>query len=283
LVKARVLSTVGIAVAIGALAGLRAAQAPDNPTFEVASVKANESGAEGGSMGFQPGGRLLAVNIPLTILIAGAFGNDRGPLLLTQIAGGPSWIASSKFDIDAKANSALASDVQSLSQYLPAMLRDLLEDHFKLKTHTETRQQQIYELVTARTDGRLGSGLRVSTVDCPALIGARRDKPSGAPPLPGVCLPQFGPGRLSGSTTMAILASALSGPAQQVVVDRTGLAGNFDFELRWSPAGLQAAGTSGDAPSIFTAVQEQLGLKLQSTMGPVDVLVIDHVEHPTED
>jgi uncharacterized protein (TIGR03435 family) len=102
---------------------------------------------------------------------------------------------------------------------------------------------------------------------------------------------KFGPGTLSaGSTTMSTLAAVLtaSGAVERVVVDRTGLTGHFDIELRWTPTALPPAAASGDdlasdAPSIFTAAQEQLGLKLESTTGPVDVLVIDHVEHPTED
>jgi uncharacterized protein (TIGR03435 family) len=137
-------------------------------------------------MGFQPGGRFRAVNIPIQGMIAVAFSTDR-PLLYAQIVGGPSWIASSKFDIDAKADSALPSDVQSLSKQTPAMLRALLEDRFKLKTHTETRQQQIYALVKARSDGRLGPGLHESTVDCLALAQRRSDDPASAAPLPSVC------------------------------------------------------------------------------------------------
>jgi uncharacterized protein (TIGR03435 family) len=285
--KARVLLAVGIVALAANVASVLAAQTPASPAFEVASVKPSAPSATvGGSFGFQPGGAFRAVNWPVSMLIAVAFGTDR-PLLVSQISGGPSWIGSDRFDIAATAGSALPSDVPSLSKYVPAMLRALLEDRFKLKTHTETRQQQIYALVKARTDGRLGPGLRESTVDCLALAQLRSDNPSTAPPLPSVCGIRFHPGSLSGSMTMSNLTSVVS-TVVGIVADRTGLAGHFDVELHWSPGGPQADTASADAlspdaPSIFTAVQEQLGLKLNSEKSEGDVLVIDHVEHPSKD
>jgi uncharacterized protein (TIGR03435 family) len=278
------LLVVGMAVLIAITRAQVRAQSASTDAFAVASIKPNVSGKDGGSMGFQPGGRFRALNIPAQSLIAIAFGAPGRSLLPVQIVGGPSWLATDRFDIEARVDSTLPSDVQSLSTHRSAMLRTLLEDRFKLKTHLETRQEQIYALVKARTDGRLGPGLRPSTVDCLALLQAGRDNPSTAPSLPSACTNgvEFGFGILSGSSVqISNLAPTLSGAVERLVVDRTDLTGNFDMDLHWTP-GVLADATS-DAVSIFTAVQEQLGLKLESTTGPVDVLVIDHVEHPTED
>jgi uncharacterized protein (TIGR03435 family) len=137
------------------------AQAPSSDTkplaFEVASVKANRSGAQAGREDFLPGGGFVAVNSPMTILIAFAYGTDR-PLLPWQIVGGPSWLASDRFDIEGKAAIDPSADVQRLATQIPARLRTLLEDRFALRAHLETRQQPSYALVKGRPDGRLGSG-----------------------------------------------------------------------------------------------------------------------------
>jgi len=283
MLKSRLLGAVGIVAVVGGIAGIQAAQAPAKPpTFEVVSIKRSRSDETGGSMGFQPGGRFRSLNVPVDSMLTTAFSPDR-PMLDSQVIG-PSWIASDRFDITAKAPSDLPSDVASLSKLMPAMLRALLEDRFKLKAHMETREDQIYALVMARSDGSLGPQLHRAAADCLTLAMARRENPAAAPALPVQCGIHFDAGRLSGgSVDASSLASLLSGTVHRPVLDRTRLSGNFDFELQWS-AGLQADSASGDlSPSIFTAVQEQLGLKLESTKGPVEVLVIDHVEHPTED
>ena len=170
---------------------------------------------------------------------------------------------------------------------LPALLRPLLEDRFKLKAHVETRELPIFALVVARTDGRLGPQFRRPIVDCLALRQAAR---AGAPPpLPPssdrpACGVRMGPGKLSaGGFSIENLVTMLSSTVERLVVDRTGLTGTFDVDLQWTQGDLTGATPSDDRASIFTAVQEQLGLKLESTKGPVDVVVIDHVEHPTED
>ena len=176
-------------------------------------------------------------------------------MLHSQVVG-PNWIATDRFDITAKAPSDLPSDVASLSKLMPGMLRALLEDRFKLKAHMETRDDQIYALVTARSDGSLGPRLHPAAADCLAIATARRENPTAAPPMPVQCGLHFDTGRLSGgSVSVSSLASVLSGTVQRPVLDRTGLSGNFDFELEWS-AGLQADSASGDSlPSIFAAVQ----------------------------
>ncbi len=179
------------------------------------------------------------------------------------------------------------------------MMRALLADRFKLAVHTESRELPIYALTLARRDGKTGSQLRPAAVDCVAMFAARgRGGPPPAPPQPGErppCGMRLGPGNLSGGgVTMAQLSTTLSQFVQRVVVDRTGLTGNFDIDLTWTPdqlpqgrgeppPGVQLPPIDPNGPSIFTAVQEQLGLKLDSQRGPVDVLVIDRVEQPTED
>ena len=256
---------------------VRASQTPDKPAFEVASIKRNDSGREGGTLAPKPGGLLTATNLTLHNMISAAFGGDR-PLMSFQMVGGPDWIVSTRFDVVARA------EPPSIERNgLIAMLRTLLEDRFALRTHRETRQLPIFALVKARSDGRLGPQLRRATLDCQALAQQRRENPTAAPPLPAGCGMRFGTGTLSAaSITMSNLVSTVAGAVQGIVVDRTDLSGNFDIDLSWS-AGLPADAVPGDPPSIFAALQDQLGLKLQSTTGPVDVLVIDHVEQPTPD
>ena len=276
-----------------------AAQAGD-PVFEVASVKANKSGDNRIGIGFQPGGRFKATNVPLRELISAAYGTPQ-PLPAFQISGGPKWIESERFDIVAKA----AGDPQPGPNGAPPemflMLRNLLAERFQLTVHRETKEVPIYTLVMARADGKLGPQMHASATDCAALMSAMRGRggPPPAPPAPGERMPcslRMFPGGLSGgASTIAQLTNVLARFVSRTVVDQTGLAGAFDFDLQWTPDQMPQGreerppgapplpAIDPNGPSIFTAVQEQLGLKLESTKGPVDVLVIDRVEHPTED
>ena len=172
------------------------------------------------------------------------------------------------------------------------MLRALLEERFKLVTHRETREMPIYELVVARADGRLGPGLHKSDVDCEALFAARRAgvaPPPRQPLEPPACGLMGGPARtIAGAVTMQQLATNLSTAVEGLVIDKTGLTGRFDFNLAWTPERLPTdAPPPGippidpNGPDLFTALREQLGLKLTPAKGPVDVLVIDRVERPT--
>jgi uncharacterized protein (TIGR03435 family) len=156
------------------------------------------------------------------------------------------------------------------------MPQSLLADRFKLQVHHESRQGAVYALTFAKVNSTTGPHLRPSSVGCPG---------------PG-CFAKIGPGSIAlAGTTVAQFASLLPRFVDRVVTDSTGLAGRFDLELNWTPAPGEwvapplpdsAAAAPVDGPSIFTAVQEQLGLKLQSQTGPVDTLVIDHVERPSE-
>jgi uncharacterized protein (TIGR03435 family) len=271
------------------------AQAPvGKPKFEVAAVRENTSNDGKINIGIQPGGRFTVVGAPLAELIRIAFAVQR-----TQVIGAPDWTETARFDISAKAE----TDIQGAGPGGPPgqlnfMLQDLLEDRFKLRTHRETRELPIYALTLARSDKKLGAGLRPSTVDCAAMRGrgGRMGPPPGPPP-PGErppCGMRVAPNQVvAGGVSLAQLTPMLSQFTQRIVLDRTGLTGNFDIDLTFTPERMpQGPPPPGappllpvdpNGPSLFTALQEQLGLKLESDRAPVEVLVIDHVERPTPD
>jgi uncharacterized protein (TIGR03435 family) len=175
-----------------------------------------------------------------------------------QLEGGPGWITSVRFDIMAKAPEGVQPN--------PAMMHALLADRFKLRVHTETRPTPIYELVLARADGRLGPQMQ------PADAQARR----GASAVPGRL--QFR------AYTAADVARNLTNSSGRIVLDRTGLTGSYTGVLTWTPDNPPpGVPVDQDGPSLFAAVQEQLGLKLQPATGTTDILVIDSVERPTPD
>jgi uncharacterized protein (TIGR03435 family) len=272
-----------------------AADAPANPVFEVASVKQNRSGEGFIRVGMAPGGRFTATNVPLRQLIQLAY-----QIQPFQIVGGPNWIASDRFDIVAKAAGDVPPPTPGVAGPMQLMMRTLMADRFKLTLHNEQREMPIYALVLAKADGKLGPQLKPSTTDCAALMGAAARR-GGPPPPPSFnepmqCGMRVFPGALSaGGFPLSQLTQFLSSTVQRIVVDRTGLTGNFDLNMTWTPDQMpQGRGDpppgapplpaiDPNGPSIFTAVQEQLGLKLESTKAPVDVLVIDRAEHPTED
>jgi uncharacterized protein (TIGR03435 family) len=262
------------------------------PAFEVASVRPNTSGDGMVRLGIQPGGRFTATNVPLRVLVRNAY-----QVQDFQIVDAPDWIRSERFDIVAKAESDVPpGPMGGPPGPMQLMLQSLLAERFKLVLHTDKRELPIYTLVLARSDGRLGNQLRASTVDCAALIRDARAR-GGPPPAPGerpMCGIRIGPGRLgAGGVPLENFSAALSPFVQRVVVDRTGLTGNYDIDLSWTPDQMPQGGPPPGAPplppidpngpSLFTAVQEQLGLKLDSTRGPVDVLVIDSIQRPTPD
>ena len=165
------------------------------------------------------------------------------------------------------------------------MLRTLLADRFKLALHHETRELPGYALVIARSDRKLGPQLRSSdTADC--LAAAKAKPPAGSnAPLP--CGGGFSrSGHLAGrAAAFPAFVLGLSNSADRIVFDRSGLSGGFDWDLQWTPdpfPGVEQPNAADSGTSLFTALQEQLGLKLESTRGPVEVLVIDHVGRPSE-
>jgi uncharacterized protein (TIGR03435 family) len=265
-----------------------------NPKFEVASVRENTSGDNKMYMQRLPGGRINAVNMPLGILLRDAY-----RLQDFQIVGAPDWIFSARYDITAKAEGEIPSPMPGDAPFNPVhfMMRSLLEERFKLAVHREARELPIYALVLARKDGKLGPELKVSTADCVAFAARGRGPSPPPPPKPGerpICGIRMGFGEIAGSGfALSAFANAISPTVQRIVVDRSGLSGNYDWYVKWTPDRVlqRSAGAAADqpvrvngvdidpnGPSIFTAVQEQLGLKLEATRGPVEVLVIDRVE-----
>jgi uncharacterized protein (TIGR03435 family) len=234
--------------------------------FEVTSVKRNLSGRGGWSLNPLPGGRFSAQNVPLRDVILFTY-NLRG----FQLANDPAWLQSLRFDIDARP--AADVPVQAMKEFLKA----LLAERFGFAAHLETRQLPIYALVHLRADRSPGPALKAR--DCTAPQEAARTVGSGCG---GVIRDT---GKITGSgVPMVMLANSLSAVLNNIVTDKTGLSGLFDFELRWSDAVDAANQTTSlsDAPALTTAVQEQLGLRLQPDRGPVEVLVVDRVSEPTE-
>jgi uncharacterized protein (TIGR03435 family) len=306
--KELLLATLGVAtiastVALGVRnaptlrAQSRANDATPAQTFEVASIKPNNSLAGTRGAGFQPGGRFLARNAPLRSLIAIAYGEPR-PLPDFQISGGPDWIDSDRFDVEAKAqgNFPKTQTEAGFSTTGELMLQALLMERFKLKVHKETRQLPMYGLIAARSDGRLGPQLRASSgADCAKAPTGGLPAAPDPNALPRCGVLQFVAGTAGNLrharirfVTMDQLAKNLetSLGLGRVVLNRTGLAGNFSLDLEFTAVPQTASAdtaASDSGTSIFTALQEQLGLKLESTRGPVDVIVIDSAEHPTPD
>jgi uncharacterized protein (TIGR03435 family) len=226
------------------------AQSTPRPSFEVASVKL--SGPDDRLMyRFQPGGRYLATGVTLKMLIASAYSV---PEFL--ISGGPGWRDSDKYNIDAKVGSPLPPWPDSNKQ-LGLMFQSLLEDRFKLALHREIREEPVYDLLVAKG----GAKLKL----------ARADESAGFESMTG---------RIhSMAVPLEYLARSLGFLLGRQVIDKTGLAGAYSYTVTFTPDDVPTA--DDNSPSIFTAVQEQLGLKLESNKGRVEVLVIDHVEKPS--
>ena len=279
-----------LAIATGAAAQTPASTSTTSrPSFEVASVKPNAAGRRSGNI--QPG-RLAQGGVTVRQLARMAYGTN-------QIVGGPGWIDSELFDIEGKGSFDLSGFVGGPDGSPPQvylMLQQLLEDRFKLMVHKAVQERPIYALVTARRDRELGAQLKPSTFDCDAHTAAivksgRLSGPStpGSPPAMPRCAIGGGPGHLiADSIEMSGLANTLSSSTDRVVIDRTDLRGRFNVDLQWTPelAGpgptpnANAAGTDAP-PTLLTAIQEQLGLKLEPTTAPLEVLVIDSAARPT--
>ena len=237
--------------------GLMHAQSAINaPQFEVASIKPIGASNDGySSSGIKTGhGRLDAVNVTLKRCIMGAYGI--GP---HELSGGPDWINSERFMIAAKAEQPIDDDGA-----LMVMLQNLLVERFKLVIHRETRTMQAFVLEVGKN-------------------GPKLEKAEGGPAETNT---SNGKGSVSieaRNTDLPAFAQRLAREMELPVVNQTGLPGIYNFKLRWTPENSKALidGTA-EWPSIFTAIQEQLGLRLHSQKAPVEVLVIDHVEKPSE-
>jgi uncharacterized protein (TIGR03435 family) len=256
------------------------------PAFEAASIRPNKSGSSILGIAPQPGGRFMATNVTVGLLIRNAYQLPR-----FRVSEGPDWIESDRFDVVATAG------YDAPQSQLRLMVQTLLAERFKLKVHTQTREQPVYELVMARRDGRLGPNLRRTEHDCtgedwPNLLPASITTRCGLIGAASDVEIRSGRSRFALlGTSMEGFARFLQGPVRRYVFDRTGLDGYFNGEFDFTveidppppPPGLPDPYDRTNFQTIFTVLPEQLGLKLEPTTGPVDVLVIDSVERPTPD
>ena len=277
---------IAIVLTLGAYAALGQALSPAH--FEVVSIKPNSQGGTDvqglGDIRMLPGGRMIAEKVLLRYFIQNAYA-----LKPFQLSGGPSWIDSAHYDIDAKATGNANGAEMRL------MMQTLLEDRFQLKIHRETKEMPVYELSAPKGDLKL---IRSKNGVC---VASNPNAPP-APPSPGrpgpcgramVSMSPSG-ARLSGENiSVAELVRVLSNILGRTVIDKTAFTGTFDAHLEFAPdealAGIprppaQRPTPTADLapPSIFTVIQEQLGLKLESAKGGAEVLVIDHIERPTD-
>jgi uncharacterized protein (TIGR03435 family) len=229
------------------------AQAP-RPAFEVAAIKRNVSGNGFSGNRTLPGGRINMENQRLRQIIRSAYGSSD-----LEVVGGPGWLDVDRWDIVATAGANRAD-----GDIWREMLKTLLMERFKLVAHVEQRERPIYGLVFARADKQLGPAIHPTV--CPAT---------------GPCEGEGTTANTNGIATGTIIGKrralsdigrSLSPYAERRVLDRTGLDGRYDYELKWS-----------EDASFYTAVQEQLGLKLESQRAPLDVVIVESVEHPVED
>lgn len=277
--------------------------------FEVASIKPSKPGGRGLMIRLSPGGRIVMSDITVERLIEMAYDVKDG-----QVSGLPGWARSEKYDIEAKPDDEAAARFNKLpdkvrGQRLSEMLRQLLADRFALKLDHSAKAMNVLALTIAKggpklhksaLNGKPGAALKPPPPPPPGVSPSQR-----GPIEPGEGLTTAGPGNITGTgAQISTLVSALTMVTHQIVVDRTGLNGDYDFTLHWTPdvsenrmvegpgAGLGPGGPGGpggdsappdtSGPSLFTAIQQQLGLKLQSQKTPVDILVIANVEKPSE-
>ncbi|HYR86145.1 MAG TPA: TIGR03435 family protein [Terriglobia bacterium] len=262
------------------------AQSPDalSRKFDVVSVKPNKSGDGNVTFRLQPGGRFVATNATVRMLLRLAY----LPMQDFQFVGGPNWLSTDHFDIQAQAEGALSQDENRVA------VRAMLEDRFQLKTHREAREGPAYTLLVGK------DGPKVKSVDAP--LPPQRVAPP-PPPGPGPIPASFTPppgavfrgnGNLIASAVpMSQIIDALAAILGRPVVDKTGLTGFFDVRLQFSPESASLAETGAPSleqpvgnnpliPSLFTAIQEQLGLRLEASKTLAEVLIIDSVQKPSE-
>ena len=244
---------------------------PFEPAFDVAAISENHSDhtARSHIVSSPADSHLTVINVPMKMLLQFAFG-----LPETRILGGPDWLSSIKFDIEAKADSSVDDRLHSLSGddaklLKQKMVQALLADRFQLVDHMETRELPVYALIAAKGGPKLQpSKANGTTIDSwNSKIDIR-----------------------GGDNTVALFAQELSKKLGRVVIDKTGIQSRYDIVLTWTPddratpspsVNGQTSSAADSGPSIFTAIQEQLGLKLESQKGPVQVLVIDRIEMPS--
>jgi uncharacterized protein (TIGR03435 family) len=259
---------------------------PTGPQFDVVSIKPNLSRAATGPPILRPDGGFTMIHVPIGSLIGRAYPGNAP----ADMVGLPDWAMREYYDV--KTTSTLTN---ATAEDRAAMTRAMLADRCRLAVHFEEREHDAYELVLARKDGKLGSGLTKSATDC-SLPGAAQppQRDINAPPTPctlrtvGAVLRKQGSelgDLMEGDAPIDRLAQALRFATGRLVVDRTGLTGSYRVTLNFNMnATLRPPSVPpppDDSPSVFTAIQEQLGLKLQPTRVLRDTLIVDHIERPT--
>jgi uncharacterized protein (TIGR03435 family) len=267
-VEHRTKQVVLVRVDAGAAAPPLPAIRDGNGRFALASITRHASQDAGLLFQTLPGGRVTIRNYPLREIIRSVY-----QLQAYQLIGGPDWLTAERYDISATA------DGDPAPPQMLVMLRALLADRFGLAVHRETRELPVYALVRARANGTLGPKLKTAAVDCAARSAdARAGTATSMAAADPACGVTVGPGAISaGGSPLGTLARGLSPFVGRPIVDRTGLSGRFDFELSFTPDPHAAP----PMPNVFTALDEQLGLTLESDRTPIDVLVIDDVTRPT--
>jgi len=250
------------------------AQSPGTAQFDVVSIKPNTAGPGTGGMRTLPDGTFMMTNQPIRSIILSA-----SPVPVREVAVLPDWVNTDRYDITAKSPAGSTREQQA------EMMRNMIVERMKVVGHIEEQDRTTFALVVARSDGRLGPQLTRSTLDC-----APRASPDGPPQtrpsrdeMQNRCGMAMGRGTIvSGGVTMDTLVRSISGLAGGLVNNRTGLEGWYAVTLRFAPPGLAVDPSStDDAPQFVTALQEQLGLKLEPQKSRVPVFVVDHIERPT--
>jgi uncharacterized protein (TIGR03435 family) len=245
--------------------------------FEVASIKRNTSGEAGAGLDISRG-QLRATNAPLLPVIRQAF-----EVMDTQIVGAPDWVATERYDILAKAPEGITT-----ADGMRPLIRALLAERFKLGSHRERREMPVFALVRARSDGRFGPGLRESTADCASASQPGATSPPVTSPEDWpTSVVRFTPGLLYlGGYHMPEVLRMLTPLVGRTILDESGITSRVCVRLEYRPQGRGTPPPDAPAdqrPDLFTALQEQTGLKLEARRAPVDVLVIDAIERPTPD
>ena len=251
---------------------------PNGPAFDVVSIKRVTEIRNQRRSQTEPGGRYVLSAMTIAPAIREAYPADMDDLI-----GAPDWMNNEVYDLTAQAGRDVSPDE------MQAMLRRMLVERFKLAVHYEIQERPVLALVLARADGRLGSNIRRSEIDCEAIQAARRAGSTGPFPQTSNGVPACGTRMrgsvgvdvLLGARPLSALATMISSAAGRVVVDKTGLQGNYDVTLKYMPQP-QPDAPPDAPPDLFTALQEQLGLKLEPARAPLKVLVIDRIEKPAE-
>ena len=251
------------------------------PQFEVASVKQNLSEIGQGGINSRLPDRFVATDTPVFFLILNAY-----ELKGHQLVGAPDWTWDKAYDVVG----TYPEGKRPPAHQIHLMLQQLLADRFGLKVHREEREVPAYDLVVARKDGRLGPQIHESAMDCKAWVADGRPKteagrastvsPSGERPVCSMSTTRTW--MTGGARTMEDLAGPLEAMTDRPVVNKTGLTAAYDIDLRWDPTDLHLTGgggaSSNDSPSLFTALEEQLGLKLVAHKEMLEVLVVDEIK-----